>query len=218
MNYSKKILDLSDSPKYRIDFILDNSVTIQLTHNKAKLRISFETIDIANEVCFDRIGYQTDLLGPYLGLLDGFVELMHKRPLEAIDRFPAKELDYYLRDDISVPSLSGFDEKFYEILAIGEEVKKSFFKIDRDHSPKLKRSFLEMSVSEQLEFIEEIFAYYIYNSDSEFKNLEIIDIELDSGLILFFESNTNDKLNLDELNLFLNEKLNVSCIVKILTY
>lgn len=177
MNFSKKIVSLSESPKFKGDHVLDNQVSINLSHNNAKLRVSFTTVDINDEVCFELISYKTDLLGPYLGLLDGFVALMHKRPLEAIDRFPAKELDYYLRDEPSVASISGLDEKFYEILGVGEEIKKSYFKIDKDHSPKLKQEFLTMSLSEQLEFIEEVFAFHVYGSNSDLKNLEVLDVE-----------------------------------------
>lgn len=215
MNFSKKILYLSQSPKFMADEVLDNQVSINLSHNNAKLRVSFTTIDINDEVCFDQISYQTNLSGIYLGLFDGFVALMHRRPLEAIDRFPAKELDYYLRDEPSIPSISGLDENFYEILGIGEEIKKSYFKIDKDHSPKLKQDFLTMSLSEQLEFIEEVFAYHIYSSGSEFRYLEISDIEFDECTVLIFNSSSDVEINTVKLSLFLEEILAIKCIVQV---
>lgn len=215
MNYSQKILNLSDLPKFRSDSVYSNSVTIQLSHSKAKIRISFEVIIISDEVCFDRIAYQTNLLGPYLGLLDGFVELMHKRPLEAIDRFPAKELDYYLRDNASVPSISGLDEKFYEILGLGEEIKKSYFEIDKDYSPKLSRAFKALSLSEQLEFIEEIFSYYIYNKDHEFKDLEITDIEDENVMTLYFDNSGGTAVNTEKLQKFLSDKLKLDVSIRL---
>lgn len=213
MNFSNKILQLADLPNFKKDQIFDNKVSIDLAHNQAKLIISFNTIIISDEVCFDQISYQTDLCGPYLGLFDGYVTLMHKRPLEAIDRFPPKELDFYLRDIPTISSISGFDEKFYEILGIGEEIKKFYFKIDKDHTPKLKQEFRKISLSEQLEFIEEVFAYHIYSSASEFNSLEVVDVENDT---IVFENQSNKKININDLTIFINKNVSSNLSVQVL--
>ena len=212
MNFSNNIIKRSREPKYQFEFDAANTCELKLAKNKSKIRVLFDTVIIDDEVCFSKVSYLTGISDEYLGILDAFIELMHNRPIEAIDRFPSKELDYYLRDDSSTAALSGFDERFYEILAIGEDLKKSYFKIVKDNTPILKMNFLDLSVSEQLEFIEELCSFYFYEGDSEFESLEIIDID-ESHLI--FSNRDNRKINLKKLKSFFSEKLNLSVDVSL---
>lgn len=187
MQFSNKIIKRQQNPVFTGSFESSHKLDLKLFHNKSQISIYFDVIQINNEFCFKKVQYKTDLKSEYLGILDAFVELMHTRPIEAIDRFPVKELDFFLRDTNSKSSLSGFDEKFYEVLGLGEELKKSFFKISKDHSPKLSYPFSKMSVSEQLDFIEELCSHYIYPHEEELLSLEVIDITEDT---IIFSSNS----------------------------
>ena len=212
MKFSNTIIRRSKKPKYQFEFDAANSCELKLAKNNSKIRVLYDTVSIDDEVCFSKVSYLTGINDEYLGILDAFIELMHNRPIEAIDRFPSKELDYYLRDESSIAAMSGFDERFYEILAIGEDLKKSYFKIVKDHTPKLKIDFLKMSVSEQLEFIEELCSFYFYNGDSEFESLEIVDID-DHHLI--FSKRDNRDVDLRVLKSFLSEKLSLNVEVSL---
>jgi len=212
MNFSKTIIKRSQRPKYQFEFEAENTCDLKLAKNKSEISVLFNTVQINDEVCFSKVSYITELNDEYLGILDAFIELMHNRPIEAIDRFPSKELDYYLRDESSVAALSGFDEKFYEILAIGEDLKKKYFKIVKDSTPKLTANFLSLSVSEQLEFVEELCSFYFYNGDSEFESLEITDID-DNHLI--FSCREAREIDLSKLKDFFSEKLSLDIVVTV---
>ncbi|MCT4642983.1 MAG: hypothetical protein N4A33_11895 [Bacteriovoracaceae bacterium] len=193
MKFSNKIEQLSKNPK-RHAFSEGNSLTIELPKLEVKITLFYAlSKNLEGEVIVDHASYKTDLHGPYLGVLDGFVSLMDSKAVEAIDRFPIKELDYFLRDEQATPCISAYTDQMYEILSIGEALKNKVFNKTEYQGPVLEFNFLESSVSEQLDFVEELFSYHFYNKNHYLSKYEIDDIEDN-----IFKFNTFDSVGDDD--------------------
>jgi len=170
MEYSKNILNSAEKPNFKVDgpeFLKQEAIKhIHLQLLGQELFVGFDTIELDGEVCLTNISYATELSGNYLGILDALIGLFQNRPAEAIDRFPIKELDYFLRDDRSVSAMPGYSRELYELLSVGEELKLSVFgqksKEVTIFDPKVSGEFCSLSFTEQIELFEEFMAYHIH--------------------------------------------------------
>lgn len=178
MKFSKKVWELSSSPKFKKEINLSNKVIVTLNRLKTDITLFFG-IKEEEEILVSEIFYQTDYNGPYLGVIDGFISLIQGKPVEASDRFPIKELDYYLRDEKSTPAFTAYSQEIYEIISIGEKIKKHVFgtKESLGFSTEYRDEFFELSVSEQFELVEELLSFYFYKKGVGLEQIECLDID-----------------------------------------
>lgn len=114
------------------------------------------------------------------GIIDLYFQLLEARALESLNRITTKELDYYLRDDVKKGIFDYYDDKFYEVLSIGEEI----LKVLRPTDTKVKiykgseEDFFELSMSGQVEVMEEFFAETVYKHPKFHKiDFDVLDID-----------------------------------------
>lgn len=201
MNFSNKVTSLTIAPKFlnRSKTELNHLCHVHLDKLNIDILIFFNTVK-KDELEVELANYYTDYKGEYLGVIDAFFALIQHRPLEAIDRFPIKELDYYLRDSAESSAFSGYSQEIYEIISLGESIKNKIYgekKIGFQYDPKVDGDFFDLSTSEQYELLEEFFAYYVYGKQKS-EQIDIIDIN-DCEIVLKFVD--------DRLKSILAEKL-----------
>lgn len=177
MKFSDKILTFTNAPLFQTQNLeRDESYLFKLEKHSAYIELAFDITKRDGDEYFVNLSYKTALATPYLGILDGLVQLFQGKAIQAVERITAKELDYFLRDSQSIPALSYYDPKFYEILSIGEMINK------KRYGEKTARTFLfeeydglffELSFSEQIEFFEEFLSRFIY------KNEKFLGIQFD---------------------------------------
>lgn len=187
MNFSKKTQALTTAPKFlnKNKIELNHLIHVQLNKLGIDVNVYFNTIK-NEEIEIEIANYFTEYAGEYLGVIDAYFALIQNRPIEAADRLPIKELDYYLRDDQGVSAFSGYSQEVYEVLSIGEKIKSKIFgekKIGFQYNPKVDGDFFDLSSSEQHELIEEIFAYYVYPKNDFSHDIEVEDIT-DNEIVL----------------------------------
>lgn len=194
MQFSDKIKKLSSSPNYHVSLDrvdeFSNNYLFKLENLNCYINILFDLKKINGEDVLVKFNYYTSLEQDYLGILDGFFELLQNKPIEVIDRIRAKELDYYLRDFNDKSAVSFYDSHFYEILSLGKKTldkylgkeKKDLLYMDYD------TDFELMSFAEQVEMFEEFLAKCVY----PYKKYEHLKFDLDD-----FEDNIL-KINLNE--------------------
>ena len=119
MKFSNRIKELSLTPRYLSNNPLNYQVEVHLNKLDIDVYINFETYD-AGELLIARANYFTDYKGEYLGVIEGFFSLIQGKPIEAADRFPIKELDYFLRDNSSKSAFTAYSQEVYEIISLGE--------------------------------------------------------------------------------------------------
>lgn len=185
MNFSNKTKSLSSSPQKLSTKRFTHNLSCTLVKLNIRLDISFDTKQ-DDEIIVYNLYYDTSYRGEYLGVIDAFFELAENKPVEAIDRLGIKELDYFLRDQNSIPSFSFYSQELYEILSIGEEIKSLV--IPKSKSEKLlfdfnNESFFDLSFSEQAELLEEIFAMELYPY-KEFEDIEIEYLDCENEKII----------------------------------
>jgi hypothetical protein len=131
------------------------------------------------EVLISEIFYKANYNGPYLGVIDAYISLIQGKPVEASDRFPIKELDYFLRDNSSEPAFTAYSQEIYEIIGIGEKIKDHVFgkKEDVGFVFDQKNEFSDLSSSEQYEVIEELLSFYFYKKGVDIDAIECDDID-----------------------------------------
>lgn len=200
MNFSNRIKTLAKAPKYinKNKINLDHSAHLFLKKLDVKIDVYFTTTQ-KDELYLEMANYHTDLQGDYLGVIDGFFALIQNKPLEACDRFPIKELDFYLRDKPDTASFTAYSQELYEILSIGEKIKEHVMG-DSNKSFQFNGDFFDLSTSEQYDLIEEFFAYFIYPSD-EFPNEIEVDQITDNDVILNPDNKKIKELLKQKLNL-----------------
>lgn len=206
MIFSNKVKHLSHSPKFLnvSKTPLSHTVHFKLSKLDCEIYVFFNTVK-KEELEVEMANYYTDFKGDYLGVIDGFFALMQNRPLEAIDRFPIKELDYYLRDSQDKSAFSGYSQEIYEILSIGEQMKAKIFgekNLGFQYDPKIDGEFFDLSTAEQYELMEEFFAYYIY-PNNELKMIELVDI--DNSVVIRNATNEIVNLIVEKLDLEVNQ-------------
>lgn len=190
---SPRFLNLSQTP-------LNHVCEVLLPKLDVRIIIYFNTIK-KEELEVEMLNYYTDYKGDYLGVIDAFFQLIQNRPIEAIDRFPIKELDYFLRDVHGESAFSGYSQEIYEILSIGESIKIKIFgdkKLGFKFNPEVDGHFFDLSTSEQYELLEELFAYYVYPNPDFPDEIEIEDITSDKIILSYTHA---------EILSLLNEKL-----------
>jgi hypothetical protein len=201
-NSHTKIIKLSASPKFlnSSQTPLNHLCHVHLEKLNVDVTVFFKTVK-RQELEVELANYHTELNNHYLGVLDGFFSLIQGRPIEAIDRFPIKELDYYLRDNNDVSAFSGYSQEIYEILSLGESMKTLIYgekKIGFQFDPKTDGHFFDLSTSEQYDLLEEFFAYYVYPYKEFPDVIEIIEIT-ENEVILNIENEKITKLIKEKL-------------------
>jgi hypothetical protein len=184
MKLSTKIIQHSSKPLYKVSRVLNNQVLeIGLPVLKSKLIVSFSLAKEA-ELIFDKIDYQTDLSGDYLGVVDLYIAILQKRAVEACDRINAKEFDYYCRGDKSSPAFEYYNNEFYEILGVGEKIFKFIFpkeekvtKLIDDHV-----NFFDLAYTVQMELIEEALAIDFYQIPL-YQDIDLDIVDIADGII-----------------------------------
>ena len=194
MKFSKKIWKLSESPKFKKEIKLSNHIIVTLNRLKTDISLHFGTKK-EEEVLISQIFYETDYNGPYLGAIDGFISLIQGKPVEATDRFPIKELDYFLRDSQDEPAFTAYSQELYEIIAIGEKIKEHVFGRKKhilfEFGP--DQDFSTMAASEQFELIEEFLSVFYYKQGVDLDDIECLDID---DLTIIFKASSKHHIDL----------------------
>lgn len=196
MEFSKRVQDLSINSRYLSNNPLNYLVHTHLNQLDIDVYIHFETFS-GDEVLIAKAYYYTDYKGPYLGVIDGFFSLIQGKPVEAADRFPIKELDYFLRDESTRPAFTAYSQEIYEIISLGEKIKtKIFGKKNIGFSYDIERDgeFTELSTSEQFELIEELLADEFFKLGVDPEDIELIDVDENT---LVFSAKDDLKLEIE---------------------
>lgn len=165
----------------------DFSVEFRPKNLNCVINISY-SLEQADELCLKEIFVETDLSGTYLGVLNGYLSLVFGKPVEVLDRLSPKELDYFLRDENSVPAFSYYTKELYEILSVGEliikQIKGKPAEIEKIFNQGEHGEFHELSFSEQIEFFEEFCSKRVY-PEVRFQNI-FMDIEnIEDGRLVY---------------------------------
>jgi hypothetical protein len=215
MKFSNRCITLSKNPKHirtNEKDLFDHELVTKLNQLKIEIKILFNTFQ-DSELLVSKAKYITSYEGEYIGVIDGFFHLIQGKPLEAIDRFPIKELDYFLRDKQSESAFSAYSQELYEIVALGEKMKSmvlgakgQIFSFNENLGPLESRS-----LSEQFEVIEEFLSFFYYREGYSLESIECIDIT-DDELIF----NISKELDIDiEKKLNLNIKTNLKVVLNL---
>ncbi len=180
MIFSKRCLSLSDSPihlRHGEKELFDHEFKTTLNQLKAEVTIFFNTFQ-DSELLVSKARYETSYRGEYLGVIDGFFHLIQGKPLEAIDRFPLKELDYFLRDNQSQSAFSAYSQELYEVVGLGEKMKSLVLgsKGQRFFFDENLGTLESRSLSEQFEIVEEFLSFYYYKEGYSLESIECFDI------------------------------------------
>lgn len=195
MEFSKKILNYSNQPRYQSEL---NNPDIKYLFKLDNLNTYIEVFIILEkkdgEDFIKSASYKTALSGAHLGLVDGFFSLVNGKALEILDRVSAKELDYFLRDENNVPSIPFYDPKFYDVLSIGEKTLKKFFEKTGETFlyEEYDTDFFEMSFTEQIEMVEEFLSKTIYKLE-EYSKIQFDVEDTDNNILKISCSNPMDE-------------------------
>ena len=205
MQFSQKIIDYSQNPQIKTNDIDSGHKTflLKLETHKAYIEINYYISQKDGEDYFEHLTYKTALLGPYLGIIEGLFSLCLDKPTEVMDRITAKELDHYLRDTPSNPSVEYYSQEFYEVLSIGEKLLKSIYKKEEDQLiyEELDAAFFELSFSEQIEAFEEFLSKHMYK-DLLFRDMFFDLADCDDREVLI---TSNQRLKDDQKSEFLKQ-------------
>ncbi len=188
MHVSNKIHELSQNPQYNLlDPKIDGEdLTIQLPHLGSFITLKLRA-QMQDELMLREIRYYSPLSGIYLGILDGFIQLIKDKAVEALDRLTPKELDYFLRDANTEKAFEFYTREIYEILSVGEMIYHYFYPKEKTtdfYNKEEQGEYSELSFSEQIEWFEEFMSKFIYPNPA-YKDLvlDIIDINKDTIFI-----------------------------------
>lgn len=190
MEFSQQIIKHSHSPKYKVlTHAADYIYILKLNNLNCYVELFLCIKKHRDDDYIVQLNYKTALVGPYLGILDGLISLYQDKALQAITRITAKELDFFLRDRTSIPSVSYFDPKFYEILSIGKYINDTHYKNEdkvKLLSSEFDGEFIDLSFSEQIEIFEEFLAKIIYKN-SKFTNFrfDLEDVSTKGVIIIY---------------------------------
>lgn len=197
MSQSQKILNHFKAPQKRFegDKKFTHKIHIDLTLLQRDLFVYLELKD-EGEMVVRNVEYEIAGDCEFLGMIDLYFELIEGRALESLDRVTAKEFDYFLRDDTKIGIFDFYDDKFYEILSIGEEVLKSIkpkedFKRIFDGG---ETEFFDLSFSSQVEIFEEFFSDTVYKHP-KFHKIEFDVLDVQMYQITLSVSSLSDDLN-----------------------
>lgn len=115
-------------------------------------------------IVVDKLYYLTNLNDEHLGLMDAIVAIAQGKNIAELKEIKMRELDYYLRQEASVPSFKFYHDDHYKLLSALEKLAKyvddkkqtlPWLKVERDGE------FLELPTFEQLDLVDEILARFI---------------------------------------------------------
>lgn len=169
-----RLQDYIDKQKFNVVRQDLRLCVIKLTRLDVSVNVYFSLKEL-DEVFYNELYYSSDATGDTLGLIEGYFHIAQSKAVEGLDRVNIKELDYFFRKSNSIPSFEFYTPEMFEVLSIGEELRKFIFpKIDVNNLPILDTVnygvFESLSYSDQLDFIEEYFSKFIFSS-SEFIDL-----------------------------------------------
>lgn len=146
-------------------------------------------------------------------LINAYLNILHHRALDMLDRVSVKEFDYFLRENPSRPYFDKISKELLELVSLGEKIK-GVHKKSKEDSKKIYDEAIYgpyefMSLGEKLELVEEVISHQsLVRYELNCSNVEDKIIYLQSKLDLK-ESDIKDiqecfkKLGLDflEVNL-----------------
>ena len=166
---------------------------VELSRNEQYINVYFSTVH-EQELLFNELFYETEAKGELLGLIEAYFCLIQGKAVEAVDRLTMKELDYFLRKDNAIPSFDYYTPKQLEVLSVGEELRRFIIpSVELENivfDSSVNGDFFDLSYSEQLDYLEEVFSKHIY-SNSSFDDCHF-DFEVEESLIYI-----NSKVKLD---------------------
>jgi len=202
MKRSKKILNAQSSPQHKFvgGHLFDHKIEVNLPHHKSAMTLYFK-VEKAEDDLLKEISYMFKKDSENKGMFDLYFQMIQGRAVESLDRVTTKEFDHFMRDASADPIFKYYDDQFYEIIGIGEEILRYLHpkkKIKRIFEGS-KEYFLELSFSEQIEIFEELFVKHIYNHP-RFHDLEIdiVDITKDKVMTEFPEKTSEHIVYLKE--------------------
>jgi hypothetical protein len=167
MKLTKKIQERLDVPVHTIkpDIQYQHNFVHNLPNLKTKIDIHFD-VDSSSELVLQNASFELLDQVVYRGAIDLYFSLIDGRAIESLDRVTNKEFDYYLRDDLKIGVFEFYDNKFYEVLGIGEAILNFLKPKNEGPTPlmvsNLEDRFFTISFSEQIEYFEELLARYVY--------------------------------------------------------
>lgn len=197
MFQSQKISDHFKTPKkcFEGDGTFTHKIHVSLSLLQTDLFVYLNLINEGEEIVRD-VSYELSNPVQAAGMIDLYFHLIEGRALESLDRVTSKEFDHFLRDDAQKGIFEFYDDKFYEVLSIGEEILKSI-------KPKVKvstlfagseESFFDLSMSSQVEIFEEFFAETVYKHP-KFHTAEFDLLDVGLYQIMISSSMINDDLD-----------------------
>ena len=151
-----------------------------------------------DELLVEKMYYATQLSQLNLAILDAYVSICQGRPVEAIDRLTSKEIDFYLRDNSKQATFDFYPSELYDILSIGEELKKIAFGTTVEIRPHLDTNvfgiFKDLSYSEQLELVEDILGEYYFTKYPKLAGRLVCEDILDEKLIFSLKQESQENL------------------------
>lgn len=224
MFLSQKISNHFKAPKMRFEdeHNFSHKIHIPLTLLQMDLFVYLELRDEGEKV-IRNVRYETSHSTEQLGMIDLYFQLIEGRALESLDRVTAKEFDHFLRDDSKKSIFEFYDDKFYEILAIGEEILNTVQ--PKDESKRIfvggEEEFFELSFSSQVEIFEEFFSDSVYKHPL-FHTIEydVLDVSLyqvtisvsalSDDIDFYLRTEAQDRLGLKKTELILLERKEVT--------
>lgn len=167
-------------------------------------------------IVIESLYFLTNLNDKDLGLMDAIVAIAQGKNLLELKEIGMRELDYYLRQDGSVPSFKFYHDDHYKLLSSLEKMAKyiedkkqtlPWLKVERDGE------FLDLPTFEQLDIVDEILARFVTSPKLVDADIWCEDIEEESIFINTSRSLTpQEEMKLREvLNYHLqNQNLKVS--------
>ena len=220
---SQKISDHFKAPKKRFegDLAFSHKIHVSLDLLQVDLFIYLNLVDEGELIVRD-VHYELSRNIDQLGMIDLYFQMIEGRALESLDRVTSREFDHFLRDDSKIGIFEYYDDIFYEILGIGEQILKTLK--PKDTSERLfdggEEEFFDLSFSSQVEIFEEFFSDTVYKHPM-FHSIEydVLDInlyqvvisvsELSEDLDFYLKTQVQDRLGLVKTEVVLLQRKEV---------
>lgn len=178
---SHKIREHELAPKktHKPDLTYHHKIHIDLPMHQVDLFVYLSVFNEGEDIVRN-ISYELSRDIKEKGIIDLYFQLLEARALESLNRITTKELDYYLRDDVKQGIFDYYDDKFYEVLSIGEEILKVLRPTDKKQKiyNGTEEDFFELSMSAQVEVMEEFFAETVYKHPRFHKiDFDVLDVD-----------------------------------------
>ena len=220
---SQKISDHFKAPKkcFEGDLEFSHKIHVSLDLLQVDLFIYLNLVDEGELIVRD-VHYELSRNIDQLGMIDLYFQMIEGRALESLDRVTSREFDHFLRDDSKIGIFEYYDDIFYEILGIGEQILKTLK--PKDTSERLfdggEEEFFDLSFSSQIEIFEEFFSDTVYKHPM-FHSIEydVLDInlyqvvisvsELSEDLDFYLKTQVQDRLGLVKTEVVLLQRKEV---------